>query len=92
MTYLKKVTKLLDLTNIYLPDDAKLTPTHTGALDLHPSLLEKFKKLELFPVYQTHRYFPLYKPMTRDAITSSLTRIYTEYVTKKQSLQYIVIR
>ena len=38
MTYLKKVTKLLDPQDIYLPDNTSLTPTHTGVLDLHPSL------------------------------------------------------
>ena len=41
MTYLKKVTTLLDLSNIYLPDNTRLTSTHLGVLDLHPSLPDK---------------------------------------------------
>ena len=41
MTYLKQVTMLLDPTKIYLPDNTSLTPTHSGVLDLHPSLTQE---------------------------------------------------
>ena len=49
MTYLKKVTMLLDPTKIYLPDNTSLTPTHSGVLDLHPSLPQKAQEARVVP-------------------------------------------
>ena len=48
-TYLKKVTKLLDPQDIYLPDNTSLTPTHTGVLDLHPSLPDEAQLARVVP-------------------------------------------
>ena len=49
MTYLKKVTKLLDPQSIYLPNNTSLTPTHTGVLHLHPSLPDKAQEARVVP-------------------------------------------
>ena len=49
MTYLKKVTTLLDPNKIYFPDNTVLTPTHAGELDLHPSLPNKPQQASIGP-------------------------------------------
>ena len=49
MTYLKKVTTLLDPNKIYFPDSTILTPTHAGELDLHPSLPNKSQQASIVP-------------------------------------------
>ena len=49
MTYLKKVTKLLDPNKIYLPDNTSLTPTHNGVLDMHPDLPQKAQEARVVP-------------------------------------------
>ena len=49
MTYLKKVTKLLDPQDIYLPTNTSLTHTHTGALDFRPKLLDEAQQAQVVP-------------------------------------------
>ena len=36
-------------TDIYLPDNISLTPTHTGILNLYPFLLDKAQKARVIP-------------------------------------------
>ena len=59
MTYLKKVTKLLDPNKICLPDNTSLTPTHTGVLDLHPSLSQKSQESRVVPVLSNSSLFSI---------------------------------
>jgi len=49
MTYLKKVTMLLDPNKVYLPDNTSLTPTHGGVLDLHPDLPQSAQEARVVP-------------------------------------------
>ena len=49
MTYLKKITTLLDPTKIYLPNNTCLTPTVSGVLNLHPNLPEKAQEAKVVP-------------------------------------------
>ena len=48
MPYLKK-TKLLDPTEIYLPDNTSLTPTVSSILNLYPKLPNKAQEERVVP-------------------------------------------
>ena len=76
MTYLKKITTLLDPTKIYLPNNTCLTPTVSGVLNLHPNLPEKAQEAKIVPGLSNSSLFPLVKLVMRDVMQFFQKSIY----------------
>ena len=76
MTYLKKITTLLDPTKIYLPNNTCLTPTVSGVLNVHPNLPEKAQEAKIVPGLSNSSLFPLVKLVMRDVMQFFQKRIY----------------